>query len=84
MKIDHKTVALNLAADQLTRLSKFLEDYSAEVSERTPEAWSKAKMKAEMEQLGGLLFEIANLCDLTARGCQLAAAPEIPAPKTLN
>lgn len=84
MKLNPQIIALNLAADQCFRLSQFLEDYSTQVSDRPAKALTAKQAKAQDEEIAGLLFEISNLVHLTAQGCQLAAAPEIPQPKVLN
>lgn len=81
MKKNPQIIALNLAADQCRRLSDFLESFSAEIAERPAKAITAKEAKKQNEEIAAFLFELSNCVAITAQGCQLAAAPEVPAPK---
>lgn len=84
MKTNRHIIALNIAADQCRRLSAFLHEFSCEIDERSCKALTTAEHKKLNDEISGLLFEVANLVELTGESCQIAAAPDVPAPRIIN
>lgn len=84
MKTNRHIIALNIAADQCRRLSSFLHGLSGEIDERSCKALTMEEHKRLNDEMSGLLFEVANLVELTGEGCQIAAAPDVPEPRVIN
>lgn len=76
-KTNRQTEALILASSQCLRLSQFLCDFSAGLDEKPAKALTAKEAQDLVDDIGGLLFEVANLLDLTAKGCDLAAKGEL-------
>jgi hypothetical protein len=75
-KTNRQTEALILASSQCLRLSQFLCDFSARLDEKPATALTAKEAQAQSDDIGGLLFEVANLLDLTAKGCNFAAGED--------
>jgi hypothetical protein len=76
-KTNRQAEALILASSQCLRLSQFLCDFSSQLDEKPATALTAEESQKQSDEIGGLLFEVANLLDLTAKGCDFAAKGDL-------